>query len=79
MKTELKNQIRIHPDFKKAILAVNNLNVALQKEGLCQALEEFRIALSKHDNRSIFEKFYDSVSEFLFGGQSFFTKSINSL
>lgn len=82
MKTESQKQIPIHPDFSKAILAVNNLNIALQKQGLSESFKEIRIALSaisKVDNRSKFEKFYDFMSEFLFAGKPFFTKKSNTL
>lgn len=42
------------------------------------AFIKLSIVLKKIDNRSKFEKLYDSVSNFLFGGKSFFTKISNS-
>ena len=42
-------------------------------------INNFANTLRKLDNRSRFEKFYDSVSNFLFGGKSFFTKNPNKL
>ena len=61
MKPNLKFQVVLHPDWKKI-------------EDAAIAIKQLSIALEKLDNRSKFDKFYDSVSNFLFGGKAFFTK-----
>lgn len=65
MKTALKIKVALHPDWKK----IDDAAIAMKR---------LSFALVKMDNRSKFEKFYDSVSDFIFGGKSFFTKISNT-
>lgn len=61
--------IKLHVSMADVLKSAEETSVSVRR--LITSLEQI-------DNRSKFEKFYDSVSDFLFGGKSFFTKISNT-
>lgn len=64
--------------MKEIKLNVSMVDFSKAFENASASMRRLESSLRKIDNRSKFEKFYDSVSNFLFGGKSFFTKRSNT-